>query len=301
MKNIKTIILAIISCLLWSTAFTGVKIGLQYSAPLSFAGLRFMISGLILFFIFADLKNYFKLILQNLKTVLMLALFQTFILYALFYTGINMVSGATAAIIVGFAPLNTAIVAHNTMKDDKMTWKKSLSIMIGLIGIVIISVSRKPWSLQGFPEFIGIIILFVSSISGAYGNVIVAKEKKNMPPLLLASSQLFIGGTALFLISIPIEGTPTFNYPLEFFLALAWLAFLSAAAFTIWFNLLKKPGVKVSDLNLWKFIIPVFGAIWAWLILPDEKPQIVQIIGMVCIVLSIIAYHKCVNKDKSCI
>ncbi|RLD64942.1 MAG: EamA/RhaT family transporter, partial [Bacteroidetes bacterium] len=47
--RLNTAVLAIISCLLWSTAFAGVKIGLEYATPLQFAGTRFFIAGLLVF------------------------------------------------------------------------------------------------------------------------------------------------------------------------------------------------------------------------------------------------------------
>ncbi|MCD6354765.1 MAG: hypothetical protein J7L95_04370 [Prolixibacteraceae bacterium] len=39
-----TTFLAILACWLWSTAFVGVKIGLEYQSPFQFAGSRFFIS-----------------------------------------------------------------------------------------------------------------------------------------------------------------------------------------------------------------------------------------------------------------
>jgi drug/metabolite transporter (DMT)-like permease len=90
-----------------------------------------------------------------------------------------------------------------------------------------------------------------------------------------------MGGVMLFLFSIPVEGLHFSPKPFEYYAALGWLSFLSAAAFSIWFTLLKRPGVKVSDLNMWKFIIPVFGAIFAWILLPDEHPDVLSIAGMV--------------------
>jgi drug/metabolite transporter (DMT)-like permease len=43
-----TIFRTIIACLLWSTAYAGIKIGLQYDTPFHFAGVRFIISGLMI-------------------------------------------------------------------------------------------------------------------------------------------------------------------------------------------------------------------------------------------------------------
>ncbi len=96
----------------------------------------------------------------------------------------------------------------------------------------------------------------------------------------------------MFLISLPLEGAPSLIYPIEFYAALLWLAVLSAVAFSIWFYLLKTPGVKVSELNIWKFIMPVGGAILSWTILPNESPDVISVIGMSVIAISIIVYNK---------
>jgi hypothetical protein len=43
-----TLFRAIIACLLWATAYDGIKIGLLYDTPIHFAGVRFIISGIII-------------------------------------------------------------------------------------------------------------------------------------------------------------------------------------------------------------------------------------------------------------
>ncbi len=300
MKNlsVKNTFWAIIACLLWATAFTGIKVGLKYSAPLSFAGFRFMISGLLLLPFAGKLSNYFIVIKNNYKLVFILSMFSTFIIYSLFYTGISMLDGSLAAILIGSSPLITAIGAHYFMEDDKMNLQKIISLFIGLVGISIIAISRKPWQMNGRAEFFGVILLLISTTSGTIGNIIVAKNRDVMKPLIFTSAQLFIGGFFILLISIPIEGFPKIITDIEFYVALIWLAFISASAFAIWFNLLNKPEVKVSDLNLWKFIIPVFGAILAWIILPNENPELYPVIGMFCVAIAIILYNY-FNRKKS--
>ncbi|MBU1633706.1 DMT family transporter [bacterium] len=296
----KYILLAILACLLWSTAFVSVKIGLQYAKPFGFAGIRFMISGLILLPFTGGILRYFGIIRANFQRILILALIQTFIAYAFFYFGMTLVPGALAAIVIGASPLIFAVVAHVMMHDDKITLPKMVSMLIGFTGVAIIGVSRRPWQSAGLTEFIGIFILLAGSTSGAIGNVLVSKDGIRIPPLVLNSAQLFLGGLMLFIISLILEGSPVKAYPLEYYIALIYLSILSAVAFSIWFYLLKKPGVKVSSLNLWKFIIPVLGAVIAWIVLPDEKPEISAIIGMVFVALSILSFNLCNMVSKNC-
>jgi len=119
----------------------------------------------------------------------------------------------------------------------------------------------------------------------------VARKKSDMDPVFLNSLQIFLGGLGLFLVSLVVEGRSNLVLPAEYYLALLWLSFLSAVSFTHWFILLHRPGVKVSGLNVWKFIIPVFGAVFSWIFLPDEYPSLIPVIGMLCIASAIIVYN----------
>lgn len=292
--------MAIFACLLWSTAFVGVKIGLRYSDPFSFAGIRFMLAGLLLIPFWWKRRPNFAEIQANIRTILLVSFFQTFFMYGLFYLAMTMVSGAIAAILIGSSPLTAAVVAHYSRDDDNMTLPKSISLLLGMAGIVILSISRHPWaSPEGLREFIGIVLLFLCTVSSALGNVLVAGEKSDMNPVFLNSLQIFLGGFLLFLVSLPVEGVTVHILPAEYYLSLFWLSCLSAVAFTLWFVLLQRPGVKVSGLNIWKFIIPVFGAVFSWLLLPDESPQLSSIIGMAAIAVSIILFNLADLRRKS--
>jgi drug/metabolite transporter (DMT)-like permease len=283
--------LAILACLLWSTAFAGVKIGLQFAKPFSFAGGRFILAGIILLPFCGKLSSFFRVVSTHLKTILLVSFFQTFLLYGLFYTGMTLIPGALGAIVIGSAPLFSAVTAHFFMPDDEMSVSKMISIAIGICGVVIISLSRAPWHSHGLREFIGVVLLILGCVSSSIGNIIVARDKHHIHPLILNSVQIFIGGFFLLLVSIPLEGLPRFNFPASFYGVLLWLSCLSAVAISIWFYLLKRPGAKVSELNLWKFIIPVGGALLSWIILPDESPQLLPVVGMLCVAVSILWFN----------
>jgi drug/metabolite transporter (DMT)-like permease len=99
---------------------------------------------------------------------------------------------------------------------------------------------------------------------------------------------LISGGIGILLLSFIAEDHSFGIKPAAYYISLFYLGFLSAAAFSIWFVLLKRPGIKVSEINIWKFLIPVFGAILSWIILPDEKPALIPVIGMILITFSLI-------------
>ncbi len=288
-RHANTIIWAIITCLMWSTAYPFIKVGLQYSTPVHFAGTRFLLSGLMILPFTVRPREYVRMLIENRSLAIWVTLLQVFINYILFYLGMDRVPGALGAVIVGSQPFVTAIVSRIMIKEERFTRAKVTTIILGLAGIVLVSAGRQGFRF-GLPgEMLGIIMIFIANISTATSNVLVSKNGKNMNPLVLSSFSLFVGGAVMFLLSFGIEDVPGKpDFPLRYWMVLIWLSFMSAFTFSRWYVLLKRPEVKVSELNLWKFIIPVFGAILSWIIVPGENPDWVTIAGMVIISVSLI-------------
>lgn len=279
---------AIFCCLLWSSAFAGIKVGLEYTTPLRFAGVRFMIAGLLTVPFCSQLKNYFKIVRKSWKFLFFLAFIQTTLHYSLFYLGVMRVEGALAAIVIGASPLFVAITSHFYMNNDKMNWPKTLTIIGGLAGISLVAFGRQTDGDHNV-QLIGVLFLLITNIAGSFNNILIVREKDNIPPLIISSFSMFVGGVGIWLFSIPMEGIPKFVvYPSSYYVALAWLSFVSAAGVSIWTKLLKRPGIVVSELNFWKFLVPVSGAILSWTFLPAESVNLISIVGILIIGSSLI-------------
>jgi drug/metabolite transporter (DMT)-like permease len=294
-----TIFWAIIACLLWSTAYAGIKLGLQYDTPFHFAGARFIISGIMILPFTVKPVVYIRMIREYWKVVALVMLLQILINYTLFYQGLNLVPGALGAVIYGSQPLVTAVVAAIMHNDDKLTRRKIVTIIFGISGVILISAGRQAFMFGTSIELLGVLMILVANIAAATSNVIVSLKSKGINPLVLSSFSLFIGGVILYLISIPVEGHTLGHFPLQYWLILLWLSFMAAIAFSLWFKLLQRPGVKVSELNLWKFIIPVVGAILSWLLIPNENPEWLTVSGMVIITTSLIMFYRNTKKIPS--
>jgi drug/metabolite transporter (DMT)-like permease len=291
LEKTKIIFLAILACLLWSTAFASVKIGLVYCTPMLLAGMRFILASLLLMPFCGGVKTYFKSTRSALTTVVRVSLFQTFLLYSLFFWGMSLVPGSTGAIVTGSTPLITAIAAHMILKDDKLYFRKTIYIFLGISGVILISIERQFIMSSSLKELAGIFILLGATFASAMGNIIVAADTSDIDPVTLNSAQMGIGGVALFLLSFLTEGSPQITITKQFIFALLWLSFISAAGFSIWFYLIKKERVKVSELNMWKFIMPILGAIISWTLLKNESPTVLSVIGMLIVALSVLLFN----------
>lgn len=287
-----TIFWALTACLLWSTAYAGIKLGLQYDSPFHFAGIRFVISGLLVLPFTVRPSAYIKMVKENWKVFVWVTLLQIVINYSLFYQGLNLVPGALGAVIYGAQPLIIACVAAISMSDDLMTRKKVFTIILGISGIILISVGRQAFNLGSKLELLGIAMILTANIATGASNVIISLKSKNINPMVLSSFSLFSGGVVLYLISLPFEPAHSVAQPLRYWMILLWLSFMASTAFSIWFILLQRPGVKVSELNLWKFITPVAGALLSWWLIRDEYPEPLTVLGMIIITVALIVYYR---------
>ena len=279
-------ILAIVACLLWSTAFPAVKAGLLYMPPLTLAGIRFLLAALMLLPWVGGWRSLQRAGRSHYRTVILAALLNTVGLYALFFLAMQVVRGAQAAIMIGSSPLIYALVAHCVMKNDRMTRQRWTSLMFGISGIALLSLAGKPWDPVGAKESLGLLLLLAASVTGAFGNVVVAKGiSPDLDPVALTCLQMLVGGAILLIGGVAIEGCPSFAQPPAFYGILGWLAFLSAGAFSIWFHLLQR--VPISELNLWKFLVPLAGAILSWLLLKGEHPDLLSVGGMILVSIGI--------------
>ena len=281
--------LIIICCTLWGSAFAGAKIGFQYCSPIMLSGLRFTLAGLLLLPVLLMGKPSFGLLFIHWRYMLLFGFIQTFLQYGIFFVGLNKVPGAVAAIIVGAGPIFITILAHFSMKDDKFTTKKIISSILGFSGIIFIALNKEGISAISNDFYYGIALLIISNIIGASTNIIVKKQQHlKVSPIALTSFANFSGGIMLLITALIFEPITLDTPPVEFYFALIWLAIIPAAGFSIWYYLLEQDGVKVSELNIWKFIIPIVGSILSWIMLKDEEPRWQEIVGILIISAAII-------------
>ncbi len=282
--------LALFATTLWGSAFAGAKIAFEYMPPMMLSGFRFMLAALILLPVIWIMRVDWRAQMSQWRFMLLFGLIQTFLQYGLFYAGLNLVPSALAAIVIGAGPLFTAVMAHLTLPNDRLTWRKMFAIVLGIAGIASISIGGTSATELPTHFYRGLTLLLLSNAVGSYTNIMVIKRATPIAPVLLTAVANFSGGLLLFFVSLFVEPTEVLRAPLPaaFYWALLWLAIIPAGGFTAWYHLLQRPDVKVSELNILKFIIPVVGVLLSWWLLPDESPTWRAVVGILIISTSVI-------------
>lgn len=277
---------AIFSCILWASAFIGGKYALGYIPPLHLAGYRLILASIMVMLVLR--RNPFPLMKDHMRWVLLLSLLQTVYLFIFFNLGLSRVPGALGSMIIGSGPAISSILAVTLLPDERMTIRKVIGLSIGLTGIIILAVSREPWTETGVQELIGVLMLLSCNISSALGSVLIKKRLSAVPSLAMNAAQMIIGAVVVMVLALLFEPARPLEVTVPILLSVGYLGFITAAAVSIWLTIIKLPHVRISNISLWKFLIPSLGPALSWILLPDESPTLSMVLGMVAIVVAIL-------------
>ena len=268
------ILLALFCTILWGTAYPAVKIGYELFAidsandfgKLLFAGLRFTLAGLMTLAVSVILQK--KLVIpqrQHWRGIALLGLVQTTGQYIFFYLELSNTTGVKGSILYALATFFVVIFAHFLFPDDKMNLQKILGCCIGFVGVLLITFDGT--GLGGGFTFTGEGFIMLSTLSSALGALISRSVAQGQDPVVVTGYQLTGGG--LILIFIGLIGHGHFDsVTAPGILLLLYMAFLSAAAFTVWTMLLKyNPASKIAVYN---FLIPIFGTTFSVMFLNES-------------------------------
>lgn len=284
---------AIVCTLLWGTAFPFIKLGYEafsvaeesFGDKLLFAGLRFSLAGaMVLAFLCARKRRFVPPGKEDLRAVLLLGGLQTFGQYLFTYIGIGFTTGANTSIITACASFLTVLGAALFFKADRLTVWKILGCLLGFGGVIV---------MNGFGGFasdtlFGDGCIFMSTVFAASGNLIAKKETLRRDPVAITSYQLLFGGLALTALGAVFGGRLDLKNG-RGVLILLWLAFVSAAAFTLWTALLKyHPASKISVFNL---LVPVFGTILSGILLGENIFRAEIFLSLILITAGILAVN----------
>lgn len=258
------LVLATLCCVLWGSSYPAIKTGYemlgiaQQDVPskLIFAGYRFLLAGLCLVVLSAVMgKPVLRLSRHQFGQLAVLGAAQTGLQYVFFYIGLAYTTGVRASILNATTTFFSVLLAHFVYHNDKLSTRKSVGCLLGFAGVLTVNAGAGPLdapvSLQG--EGFIVIAAFVLSAASIYGKRVSA----GMDAMVMTGWQLAIGGLALLAGGYATGGAYGAVTPASTVL-LAYLALLSAVAFTLWSLLLKHN--PVGRITIFAFLVPVFGA-----------------------------------------
>ena len=279
-SQVKLITSVILAMVCFSLSFVWFKEAYLGYGPLTTVFFRLTISVLILF-PYVKLSN--KLILpskKDFKYLLLLAFFEPFLYFMGESYGLKYISSTVASVIIATIPLFAPITAFLFYRE-KLKWSAVLGIVVSFIGVSLVVLGPN-MELNASP--LGILLEFGAVLSAIAYTIILKKISTNMNNLSIILIQNFIGAIYFlpFWLGFEFKSFMAAPYHPEAIWAIVKLSvFASTLAFIFFTYSVRHMGVAKS--NMFVNAIPVFTAIFAWMIL-DEILTGQKLLGIVIVI-----------------
>ena len=291
MQKNKTLFYTLLVMVLWGSLFPMVKLG--YTAfqvesvgdILFFAGVRFTICGVIisLFAFFTD-KQSFKPVLSAIVPVLLSGLFAIILHYSFTYTALKLTDSSKTAILKQVGILFYVCFSSLFFKDDKLTIKKLIGVLMGFAGIIAINIKS-----DGFSFNIGDVLIIAASFCTVFSNIISKRVFKSVKPVTATGVSQLFGGIVLLIMGIIMGGDMQFTMQASS-LTLVYICLASIISYLLWYTVVKNG--ELSKLFIVKFAEPAFACAFGALILQENVFQIQYLIAFLLIAGGIFISHK---------
>lgn len=269
----------LIATFLWGTAFPTLKEGLEVMPPIAFAGLRFVLAGILLLgfsFLYrgkdGGINSERPEAPVDWPHVLLIGLCSTAIFYSLFFLGMHKTSASSGAVMDGASPIVSALMAHFILHGDRLTGRKLLAILLAFSGILILAFLKPP---GGEISTLGCALIFLGLMVSSIGTILVINYRGRFSLVRLTGTQMCFGGSLQLIASLIFERGPHWSHLAQprFLLIWFYLSGVSAVAFRIWYGLARQ--YKLTSLSVFSFLIGLWGALLSICIRKDPvTPQL---------------------------
>ncbi|MGN0361635.1 MAG: DMT family transporter [Bilifractor sp.] len=298
------IVMALISCFLWGSAFPCIKIGYRLfniasgdsASQILFAGIRFTLAGLMVILIGSlQQKNLLHPKKEMIAPIVGLSFLQTSGQYFFFYIGLAHASGVSSSIIEGANVFFTILVAAWIFRTERLTVNKVLGCVAGFAGVMLIQLPSGGQASIGF-HLLGEGFVLISTILAAFSSSFIKKCAQRENPVTISGYQFLVGGIVLMAGGY-IAGGRLQVHP-SGILLLLYMAFISAAAYTIWSMLLAVN--PVSRISVYGFFNPVIGVLLSAALLGESNQafSIRGILALLLVCLGIILVNRSAERKK---
>lgn len=258
----------LVLCVIWGSTWLFIKLGLEDLPPLTFAGIRFVISCAIIFSIIRIRGLQLPRARADWILLAVTGILSFGLNYGLVFWGEQHISSGLAALLQATLPAFGLVFAHFHLPGERLSWTRIGGVVLGVCGVAVVFSNQL--AVAGRQALAGCIALILSAAFAAYSNVLVKRYGKKLNPAIMAAGQMFFGLLLLFAVGIPLEGNPfRFHWTRMAVIALLYLAVVgSVIAFLLYYWLVQNMDVTKSMLIA--LVTPVVAVILGMMVLNEE-------------------------------
>ena len=272
--------------LIWGSSFFNIKIATYSYDPFTLALVRVIFACIPLFILCKIKKIKIQAFSKNWKPYALIGLCNIAIPFTLIAIGTGGINSYLAAMLMSTTPMSGSILAHFFTKDEKITFLKSIGILLGFIGIVFLFFDKL---IINKSNYIFALITILGSTFYSIGGLLTLKLKNKGNENVTTSTTIW---SVIFLIplSVIFEKPWNLNPTAESTLALFYLGVVATGlAWLIRFRILTVNGLVFQTQVA--YLIPIFGVLFGYFLM-DEIITWRVLISLIMIIIGIFIVKK---------
>jgi drug/metabolite transporter (DMT)-like permease len=259
-----------ITCLLWSSVWLCIKVGVAAVPPATFASARLIIALLVLLPVIAFSGRPLPRargdwLLIGVTGVLLLGLN-----YAFLYWGAQYVTSGLSAVLQGATPVFGLLFGRALLHRERVSPRQVAGLLLGIMGVAAIFADQL--SLTGRAALWGCLAVTASALCVALGYVIVKRYGTHLRPIELISGQMLVGLGPLLLIAWSREGDPlAVRWTGAAVASVLYLALAGSVA-AFWLNYWLLQRISATQLLVMSLVEPLIAVLLGAVVLHEALP-----------------------------
>jgi len=272
----------IVLCVVWSSTWLAIKVGLRDLPPISFVAIRFIVAIAVLVAVSIGRVRLLPLHRSDYLLLCFTGLLMFGLNYPLLFWGEKYVSSGLAAVLQATIPIFGMLFAHWFLPDEPLRWQRLTGALLALGGVALIC--GRLLDRGGVLAFWGGFGIVLGAAGAAFSNVLLKRRALEVAPAMIAAWQMLFGILPLVALGFAFEGNPVhFHWSTMSMFCLLYLAVIgSALTFLLLYWLL--PRMTVTNLQTISLITPPGAVVLGWF-LGGETFSAASLLGA-CLVLA---------------
>lgn len=242
---------------LWGSAFSALKVGLEYAPPVLFAGIRSVLGGLFMLLaavVWGGSPKFRRdwpvfALLSALNVVFFLGLQTLAIMY---------LPSGSAAVLIYLQPILVGLLAWLFLGEG-LTTRKVLGLLLGFSGIAAVSAGGLLGDLPPGAG-LGVVLGVGAALSWALGTVYFKKVQERVATLWAVAVPFLAGGLVLTALGLLVESPAEIVWNAPFTASLLYSSLLgTAVAWLIWLGLVRAG--EASRVSAYIFFVPLVAVL----------------------------------------
>src|SRR5437773_10242424 len=193
-------------CVVWSSTWLVIKIGLRDLPPISYAGIRFLIAIIVLFAVSAGRVRLLPQRASDYAVLAFTGVLMFAVNYGLLFWGELHVSSGLAAVLQATIPIFGMLSAHLLLPDEPLRLQRLAGALLALGGVTIIC--ERLLGFNGWMAFWGGLGIVFGAAGAAFSNVLLKARRMQLAPAMIAAWQMIFGVVPLLVTGFVAEGNP---------------------------------------------------------------------------------------------